>query len=420
MKKMQYCLKRWQKTGIVAVLFIVVLFLMICTHFDQESDSAFEFASEAIVMGPIYADESGLNIDTGGGYGLGALFVNGEAQWSYYYLRGGDGPEKPAPGASSYYEIYASQIGAQGWFFRLLAQKIPSPKKYLLFRGMCIGALDLILLLLCLQIRRRYGNMMAGCYLAVFIGSPWIAKFSANLYWVEFTWFLPALLGLLCLNYPRKRFLFYPLIYLCIVLRTMCGYEYITTIMVSVISFMCAEWIARKEERKNLTGMIFAAGIACLLGFVTTLTIHGYIAGNGDAASGIRSIVENIAVRVTWGGAWGGSSHVLPVIAKYVWQKLAGKATLCILLLVSGIFILQWRLYGKTDTMTLALFLLNVFGAVSWFALAKGHSFVHPHLNFVLWYMGTIQMAVYIIVKFIWNHKTDILSFWNSSTQERE
>ena len=39
--------------------------------------------------------------------------------------------------------------------------------------------------------------------------------------------------------------------------------------------------------------------------------------------------------------------------------------------------------------------------SVSWFVLAKSHSYVHTHINFVLWYMGYVQVCLYVIVDWI-------------------
>jgi hypothetical protein len=40
-------------------------------------------------------------------------------------------------------------------------------------------------------------------------------------------------------------------------------------------------------------------------------------------------------------------------------------------------------------------------GAVSWFVLAKGHSQVHTHLNYIVWYIGFVPFSVLYLV---WRH----------------
>lgn len=60
--------------------------------------------------------------------------------------------------------------------------------------------LALILTTICIQIKRRYNRLLASVFFLVFWLSPWIIKFAPSMYWVEFLWFLPMLIGLYCLN----------------------------------------------------------------------------------------------------------------------------------------------------------------------------------------------------------------------------
>jgi hypothetical protein len=45
-------------------------------------------------------------------------------------------------------------------------------------------------------------------------------------------------------------------------------------------------------------------------------------------------------------------------------------------------------------------------GAVSWFVLAKGHSQIHTHLNYIIWYIGFVPFSVLYLV---WRHQGDRL-----------
>lgn len=355
-----------------------------------------------------------------GGYGLISLWVpvtdiiNNE--WSAYYQATGTflyGTLEDGGDGSYSYGGYGSQLGLQGWVFGWLAGLIRTPKAYWLFRGACIGALELILLLICCQLKRRYGLLMAGCFLLVSTVSPWITNFSANLYWVEFTWFIPMWLGLLCLNHPQKRFLLYPLILLAIMVKTMCGYEYVTTVMMGAIVFPCAEWIVYKQERKRLFRMIFGIGTACLLGFAVTLTLHCRIYGEGDILQGFDGLLHGVILRRTWGNADDWTGHVadtmrvpvLAVLGTYLWHNLAGKATLCLLVLAALCLAVDRWHFRQNNDLEWALFIMNALSSISWFVLAKGHSSEHTPLNFVMWHMGCMQIAVYCIVHFVFRHK---------------
>ena len=44
------------------------------------------------------------------------------------------------------------------------------------------------------------------------------------------------------------------------------------------------------------------------------------------------------------------------------------------------------------------MYIVSFFTTLSWFVLAKSHSYVHIHLNYVLWYFGFVQICLYVIV----------------------
>ena len=46
------------------------------------------------------------------------------------------------------------------------------------------------------------------------------------------------------------------------------------------------------------------------------------------------------------------------------------------------------------------MFIVFLGTTLSWFILGKAHSYVHTHMNYVLWYFGFIQICLYIIIKF--------------------
>ena len=49
------------------------------------------------------------------------------------------------------------------------------------------------------------------------------------------------------------------------------------------------------------------------------------------------------------------------------------------------------------------LFLTSLLAPLSWFIMAKGHSAIHLHINFVLWYITFIPCGMLLII----NHHSD-------------
>lgn len=396
----------------------VLVFCLICCRFDETRRSVFENFSENLVCSVMYAKQNGLPIEQGL-YGLGTLKVEDSAidnDYPAYYQSTNtfQGAGGKTPDDISYtFGSYISQVGLQGHIFGLAAQYIHTPKLYWALRIGCIAALEITLFLIAWQLKKRYGIFFAATFLIVSTASPWITNFAANLYWVEFTWFLPMLLGLLCLNHPSRRGWFYPLICLAVLAKCLCGYEYISTIMVGAVLFLCEAWYTDKPERKRLLRTILGVGISCMVGFAAAYLFHAYLYGKGDIFAGASAFFHDTVLRRSLGSAadyTGTTAETLQasmfaVLGKYLWHNLAGKGTLCVLLAAVCCLAAEWRMEHELPRQKAALLVLSFLGAASWFMLGKGHSYMHTPLNFVMWHMGFLQIAVYIIAAFLWDHR---------------
>ena len=49
----------------------------------------------------------------------------------------------------------------------------------------------------------------------------------------------------------------------------------------------------------------------------------------------------------------------------------------------------------------MVMFLVFLATTLSWIILGKSHSYIHTHINFVLWYFGFVQICLYEIIQFI-------------------
>lgn len=411
------------------LLSIALVFCLICCRFDETRRSVFENFSENLVCSVMYAKQNGLKIAQGL-YGLGTLEVEGSAGGNDYpafyqstaAFQGSAGAGT-ADSAAYTFTSYTSQVGLQGHVIGLLAQYIQTPRLYWALRICCIAALETVLFLIAWQLKKRYGYFLSGVFLVVSTASPWITNFAANLYWVEFTWFIPMLLGLLCLNCPAKRGWLYPLIALAVLVKCLCGYEYITTIMAGAVLFLCEAWYTNEPERARISRTILGVGVSCVLGFAAAYGIHAYLYGGGNIAAGAAAFFRDTVLKRSLGNAadYTGSTaeglraSMIVVLWKYLWHNLAGKGTLCVLLLAVGSLVAEKRISHKARRQKAALLALSFAGAASWFMLGKGHSYVHTPLNFVMWHMGFMQIAVYITASFIWERRGAAASDWSES-----
>lgn len=325
---------------------------------------------------------------------------------------GNPAPEKVA-------EAYGSQYGLQGKVFQHLANVDLD-----LLRTWCALAVGGVLLLVALLVCKTCGRLMGMIFYAVFLLSPWVVNFANNLYWVEFTWFLPMAAGLFCLwklDCRRCRILSYVIVVLTVMIKCLCGYEYITTVMLGVIAFPAAEFFTalakRDQERAGLLfRTIFLLGVSALLGFAAAICIHAPVKSGGSLTEGIRLIIQEDVLRRTYGADLNAFEN-LPDFEQYAltasaWETLCKYfhfktevitgiggnlfPLLCLIPLVLLAVDARRKALEVREAAWYAVFFLT---SVSWFVLAKSHSCVHTHMNFVLWYFGFVQSCFYIILR---------------------
>jgi len=311
---------------------------------------------------------------------------------------------------------YESNVGLQGYIFSFLKNQLHIPVLGLKIITALLLAIVLVLISYFLSI--KYDRLFGIIFYGVSFLSPWLIGFANNLYWVPFTWFTPSLFALiLSLNYDKKK-LYIPLIFIAIFIKCLCGYEYITSIMLLTIVFMITDFFVAKtkEERINIFKTIFLVGVTALLAFSSALIIHGFMRGNGNLITGIKDIYHEDVLRRTiltfdkdsYDGVLLDSMNVsAKKVVKdyiYIWSTdlIYGLNNMLFPIIIFLSFLLCIiNIYKKKNNSLrdLLLFILLFFTTISWFILGKSHSYIHTHMNYVLWYFGFMQICIYIIIK---------------------
>lgn len=318
-------------------------------------------------------------------------------------------------------EEYGSQYGLQGKIFRHMARHLDSDQMLQYLNFLCSLITAFVFAILTVLLAIKYNIQLAGCFYIVFLLSPWIANFAGNLYWVEFTWFLPMVTGLCCSMFINKRIcrmVCYILIFLFITGKCLCGYEYITTVMLGAVMFLIADFCVAVMERKKeklclILRTTVIAGIMALSGFLTAICIHAQIRGNGDIRAGVQSIIQNDVLRRTIGGDMNKFDPVYwESIQASVWDVVSGYFHFtteliagvpgsqfpCLCLAPPVIFVINY-INERMNWQDVILYAICFAVSVSWYILGKQHSYIHVHMNYVLWYFGYVQMCFYIILK---------------------
>lgn len=381
----------------------------------------FQSDSENLVLNKIYADKYGYDM----AYGL---------ERSYLYDKEKNEPISTIEPIISALENdnslediefsnYTSQIGLQGYIFSFLHNKLHIPIRAL--QSINCVILAVVLTEICFLLSKKYGKLLGAIFFMTFFLSPWIIAFARNLYWVEFTWFLPALFALK-LSLDRQHKLRYMiLIFLSVLLKCACGYEYLSTILLFCASFFIIDFFMTKE--KNIKKEIFITTLIvtliCLSGFILALVIHGYMRGEGNIFEGIKTIYREDVARRTLSVP--GSENFLNRSDSYEDVRLTNSINATILetvkiyfywhtnillgiesqyfnlLIFTSVVLLVYNYIKKENNSKRDIVMFIIFAAcpLSWYVLAKAHSYVHIHMNYVLWYFGFIQICLYIITK---------------------
>lgn len=330
---------------------------------------------------------------------------------------------------NGYRTTYESSLGLQGHVFLYLSKLFPANLMETGLKGISALLMGFVATAICWLLGQKYDRLMAGIFYMVFWLSPLVVAFGSNMYWMEGILFLPLLVGLWCscnVFDKKKRRISYILAFGVIAVKSMCGYEYMTTVMLSLIVFLLADLVMAfavkksREDKKRLLHTIFTMGICAVLGFLFALVVHAYARGNGDIGNGLRSIYEKDVLRRTLGGnvADFGADYteslnasVLSVVLQYfnfensgnVFQLIQGiDANLFPVLVVVSVVALVCGTKEKVFECKIpALYIVFFLSGISWFVLGKSHSAAHPFLNYILWYFGYMQIMFYVIIRYV-------------------
>lgn len=387
---------------IIKVLFLIFSALILSIFMLESADTSFQNDSESLAVGSMVADLLNAKADDTI-YGLGNINAsNYPSQNVYSFMGKGDYGDLE-------YKAYKSQVGLQGMVYCIGIHFLPKMDLYFAFRGVCCLFLVIVIMLIVWQLYKKYGLFFSIVFGLITILSPWVINFSRNLYWVEFTWYIPMLLSLLCLNYEHKRVLIYPLFFVAIFIKSLCGYEYISTIMMAGITFLVVEFICNNRARKELSKCIVIIGILSILGFISAYIIHAFIYGSGNILDGLKMMQVDLVEKRTFGNAADFdpvltdslNASIFDVLVKYFWSSgrpLDGKIMMFLAFVTSLILAIRKFILKKQIKFEFSLFVVSLLATLSWLVLGKSHSYIHTHMNFVLFYFGWVQVCIYIIL----------------------
>ncbi len=324
------------------------------------------------------------------------------------------------------YEPYYSQWGGEGWFLSeaydiLDIRNSDEPDSLYAIRKIVAIITAAMCVWVCYEVYKKYGILFALIWAGTFLLSPWIVSFSRQAGMIVCTCLLPIAVGIMTSRNQKYFYYYLPIVFIAVLIKCLCGYEYISTLMIISVSFLFADFVAEKQkaEKKKRFQQICLLSFVELGAFVTAFLVHASIRAD-SILEGVRetftqdvlrrtiinnpdafhevyreslecSVFEVINLYYTWR---------VPIFKGFEDDRLASSFFLWITLLPLVIFLVQFY-KKKIDMRIVVLYILTYLGPISWFVLAKGYSFVHTHFTFLLWYYGYIQICMYIIIKFM-------------------
>ena len=330
------------------------------------------------------------------------------------------------------YTPYKSQIGGQALFFRVLDISIPVPQsiKLQLFYMLTSLLSALTLTMIALWFYLEFDLWVALFVFVSMVLSQWLTVFGRNLFWSIWVFYLPMVIMMYYFRYNRGA----PglmkvgiLVFLSVTLKCFInGYEYIsTTLIMMMVPFFYYGLMDGSGMRRFLKGAVVAVGFSSLAVFFTITILCFQIASvEGDLLKGVHYIADTLERRshgdprdfprynvslesdttdvireyltgegIRYGvffdlSKYASASHSVmprfPLRVRYV--DLIG------FFFLGSVFILSCKKwYGSEERRrSIALILstwFSILAPLSWFVIFKAHSYVHTHMNFIVWQM---------------------------------
>lgn len=339
---------------------------------------------------------------------------------------------------------YVAQIGLQGSIFGLLN----------LIFGNYVSLYSVTVLILCLcfiyilnWIFEELGTGAAIVSYIFLLFNQWLTVSARNLYWVTFTFLLPFIISLYFLKKEETTgklslSLYATLIFIAVFIRSACGFEMISTILINMEVPLFYYAYKNNWGKKKFLHRFILIGASGVLAFAVCFIVHLIqlmVFTNDGFTMAIEIMKDDIAKRTGVfkdmkdyaGGPYRESLEAtkISVIKKYLFEgipiifNLRMKVLLPAYAFFSALSFASDKYIDGVETVRTKLLgilfmsMVSLLAPFSWFVLASGHSYVHTHINYILWSLPTtILMAAYvgaiitIVVKSIYKYQRKALS----------
>ena len=301
---------------------------------------------------------------------------------------------------------YKSQFGLQYFLFRNFIFNSDFEFHFQVFRTFIGILLAAIFSIYIRKLEKEFNFFVAISTLFLIIGSKWITIYSVNIYWMEFLLFAPFVISATTyqvLKLKNKLILFYFILSLLIFLKSLCGYEFLSNIVLStfipIIYFEVKDGVKFSLLIKKLV-IVFSF---CVFGFLIALIFHvtkGFLYFNDF--SDFHHILGRSAMRMMgdegfehiseWRLGWPMYAILYEAIQTYFFNThhyILFQFTQFNLLIFSlFILILSYKMEAKKIFLLIVITLFTAFiASISWGVFAFNHAVTHAGMELILFYI---------------------------------
>lgn len=410
---------------------------------------SFQADSQALVVGRLaYSNDEGV-FSRSGLLGFSHPIPEGAGKNSYQYRIFSE--ELPV----SDFEPYNSQPGMQGVIFGLLLMFIPLHGwAAILFLQFCVSLFTAIVFTCWIDwLYREWGETVAWSNALFIISSSFIVLFARNLYWVLGAFYIPFIVSLRWLDSEansstRSLFnLFRVLFIASFVKGLLTGFEYIsTTCLMALIPFVYYG-IRDQWNGKQFWKRIGVASAGIGAGVVSTamLLIGQLIPEKGslkeatsylwytfgkrsyaevsnytfdemtDASihSSLGEVLKSYFQMPVWDMGYLFSSNWMKGL--FSWSVLDFILLFAFVTIAYGCYALFYHRVSLKSKAMFITFWISIIPPLSWLILFKGHSFVHTHMNAIVWSMPFLLWGIAWVTSFL---PKGFLSFKNEPDEK--
>lgn len=412
--------------GIFFVLFLLSYTTNIFRITNADLFHGFERQPEGLVIGRLVRAQQDGVFSYGGVTGVNAdsktlhikdHYTIDQAAQHHLYITEAEVPDT--------FLAYRSQSGGQGIILSILHKVLPvdNAKKLMIYRGLNALLVALVFILFAGWVGRNFGFKASLVTLLFIFFSDWLNMYAHNLWWVLWNFYLPFLTMLILLEKkhqsPDKISEFNILLFLFVSVFLKCfftGFEFITTTLAAAI---CPIVYYYYLEKKSFVQFIIfslkasACMIVAVLAQMVMLVVQLKFL-DGTFAAGINHILFSFTKRTEAVDV----SH-FEVLKMYLQNDILKLGFLpnstqfyfgtfiLILLAVGGFLYCKMQENRKVKALLITS-LFSILAPLSWFVVFKQHSFEHPHMNYIVWYMPFLLYGFSIVgvaVASIWKEK---------------